>query len=284
MKIRARSLATLDGVGEGIPERGQLRPDRRAPVSRVLPSATGAHLARWFWVPEWDLPPGEVHEALTLPFPACQLVVEPDGVRVYGPVSRAWRRDLTGRGWAVGALLTPGAAHALVGDVTALQDTDTPAKGAQRLHADVAAALDVEGEPAARHRAAAHLLEEWLVARVGPVVAGDPEARSARRLVDLADGDPDLLRVADLARQLAMSERAVQRLAGRYVGMSPAAMIRRRRLQEAAARVRAEPGTDLASIAAELGYADHAHLTREFRRVLGFTPTGYRTEQGRDDG
>ena len=30
-------------------------------------------------------------------------------------------------------------------------------------------------------------------------------------------------------------------------------------------------------IAADLGYADHAHLTREFRRVLGFTPSGYRS-------
>jgi len=263
-------------VGDGIPERGQLRPDDRAPVSRIRPSAKGALLARWFWVPEWDLPEGAVHEALTLPFPACQLVVEPDGVRVHGPVTRVWRRDLTGRGWAVGALLTPGAAYALVGEVSALRDTDVPATGSGQLHAEVAAVMEGPGPPSTRHEQSARRLERWLVDRIGDVVVADHDAVPARRLVDLADGDPSLLRVDDLARRLSMSPRAVQRLARTHVGMSPAAMIRRRRLQEAAERVREEPGTDLAAIAADLGYADHAHLTRDFRRVLGFTPTGYR--------
>lgn len=274
-------------MSEAIPRKGQLRPDARAPVSRILPTAEGEPLARWFWVPEWDLPEGAVHEALTLPFPACQLVVEADAVRVYGPVSRAWRRDLTGRGWAVGALLRPGAAHALVGDVGTLRDRDTETKGATRLHADVTLVMDgramddagdVGERPAAdeRHAAAARLLQDWLVAEVGAAVAADPDAGPARRLVDLADSDPSLLRVDDLAARLGASVRTVQRLASTHVGMSPGEIIRRRRLQEAAERVREEPGADLSTIAADLGYADHAHLTREFGRMLGFTPTGYR--------
>ncbi|MGO2683442.1 MAG: AraC family transcriptional regulator, partial [Microbacterium sp.] len=36
-------------------------------------------------------------------------------------------------------------------------------------------------------------------------------------------------------------------------------------------------GADLAAIAAELGYADHAHLTNDFRVVLGITPRSYRS-------
>lgn len=267
-------------MGDAIPEKGQLRPDQRAPVTRVAPSEEGALLARWFWVPEWDLPPGVVHEALTLPYPACQLVVESGGVHLYGPVIRAWRRELAGHGWAVGALLTPGAAHALLGEVADWQDRTTPAKGADHLHREVTEVMDSSGEATGRHEAAARLLEEWLVGQVGAVVASDAEARVARRLVDLADGDLELLRADDLARRLSMSERAVQRIARSHVGMSPAAMIRRRRLQEAAARVREDPGSDLASIAADLGYADHAHLTREFCRILGFTPTRYRSERG----
>ncbi len=268
-------------MSQGISRKGHLRPDGRVPVSRVPPSAAGVSLARWFWVPEWDLPEGAVHEALTLPFPACQLVVERDGVQVHGPVTRAWRRELAGRGWAVGALLTPGAAHALVGEVALLRDRTTPAKGADQLHREVTGAMDSPGEEPGRHEAAARLLEDWLVAQVGPAVAADPEADVARRIVELADGDPELLRVDQLARRLAMSGRSVARLARTHVGMGPGAMIRRRRLQEAAARVREDSGADLASIAADLGFADHAHLTREFRRVLGFTPSGYRDESPR---
>jgi AraC-like DNA-binding protein len=33
----------------------------------------------------------------------------------------------------------------------------------------------------------------------------------------------------------------------------------------------------LAEIAAQLGYADQAHMTREFRAIFGCTPGRYRT-------
>ena len=71
----------------------------------------------------------------------------------------------------------------------------------------------------------------------------------------------------------------MQRLAHRTVGLSPAAMIRRRRLQEAAQRVREDPDASLVSIAVELGYADQAHLANDFRTVLGFTASDYRAAQ-----
>jgi AraC-like DNA-binding protein len=54
-------------------------------------------------------------------------------------------------------------------------------------------------------------------------------------------------------------------------------MIRRRRLQEAAQQLRIDPRTSLAELAAQLGYADQAHLTADFRAVLGFTPSAYRS-------
>ena len=90
--------------------------------------------------------------------------------------------------------------------------------------------------------------------------------------------DSDILRVDDAAERLRVSARTLQRLAHRTVGLSPAAVIRRRRLQEAAQRVREEPGVALAEIAAELGYADQAHLANDFRSVLGFTATEYRAD------
>ena len=55
-------------------------------------------------------------------------------------------------------------------------------------------------------------------------------------------------------------------------------LIRRRRLQEAAQRLREQPDTELAALAAELGYADQAHLAGDFRTVLGLTPSRYRGE------
>jgi AraC-like DNA-binding protein len=79
-------------------------------------------------------------------------------------------------------------------------------------------------------------------------------------------------RVAELARTLAISERALRRRFNDAIGYGPKKLdriIRFRRFLRAAAM----PGAGgLAPVAAELGYADQAHLTRECRELSGLTP------------
>ena len=38
----------------------------------------------------------------------------------------------------------------------------------------------------------------------------------------------------------------------------------------------ANPGTDLAELAVELGFADHSHFSNSFRRILGVPPSAVR--------
>ena len=115
----------------------------------------------------------------------------------------------------------------------------------------------------------------WLV-ETAPAPTRD--ALLANTMADLIDADPGVLRVEDAAARLNVSARTLQRLARRYVGLPPLTMIRRRRLQEAAERLRADPAMNLAAVAADLGYADHAHLANEFRSVLGLTLSTYRQQ------
>ena len=103
-----------------------------------------------------------------------------------------------------------------------------------------------------------------------------PDAVLANRMQQVVESSA-ARRVDELARALAVSSRSLQRLARTYVGLSLDSMIRRRRLQDAADEVRRDPNADLATVAVQHGYADHAHLTREFPDVLGFTPSQYRT-------
>jgi AraC-like DNA-binding protein len=53
--------------------------------------------------------------------------------------------------------------------------------------------------------------------------------------------------------------------------------MRRARLHEAALRVDADgpASVDWAVLAADLGYSDQAHLTRDFTATLGVPPTRY---------
>jgi AraC-like DNA-binding protein len=82
---------------------------------------------------------------------------------------------------------------------------------------------------------------------------------------------PDLLRVEELCARFDISERALQRLLSRRIGLSPTWLIRRRRLHEAADRLR-DAGPSLSGIAADLGYADQPHFTRDFKAATGLTP------------
>lgn len=250
------------------PTRGVLYPERLPRFTRLAPEGEASRLVAWFWIPQWELPAGEVSRQDVLAYPAANLVVEPDGVRLWGPTTRVTERELRGSGWAAGAVLTPAAFARLHDAPSDLVDAHVPLD-APELQRDVTAAMP-------HLDAAAGAFAAWLTARVGPLTH---EALLANAMAELLMTDASILRLDDAAERLRVSVRTLQRLAHRTVGVSPAAMIRRRRLQEAAQRVRDEPGVPLAEIAAELGYADQAHLANDFRTVLGFTASDYRAAQ-----
>lgn len=254
--------------------RGVLYPARLPEFHRLPAPDRVASLVRWFWIPEWRIAPGRTSRQHLIAFPASNLVVEPDTVGFAGPTTRGSYRDLTGTGWAVGALLWPAAVTFFTPDPAALRDTYRPVD-LPDLWVPVCRAMNASADPGTRHRLAVEVFADWLA---GTVPAPDAEGMLANAMVQLIDGDPSVLRVEDAAARLHVSARTLQRLARRYVGLPPATMIRRRRLQEAAERLRAEPGTNLASVAADLGYTDHAHLANEFRSVLGLTLSRYRRD------
>lgn len=113
----------------------------------------------------------------------------------------------------------------------------------------------------------------WLTSHVGdPTAAG----RQANAMMDqLMASSVDTPEQA--AVRLAVSVRTLQRMAHRHVGLPPAAILRRRRLQEAVERIRSGEATDLVRVAAPVGDADHAHLATDFRTALDLTPSMYRS-------
>lgn len=256
------------------PTRGVLYPARLPEFHRLPPAAAAEDLAMWFWIPEWDVEPGRSSRQEIVGYPALNLVVEQGRVSLSGATTRAFHRDLRGRGWAVGALLRPAAVAALTSDAAALVDGEVTMDDAGDL-ADAVGAAMAAGE--GRRERAVAVFSEWLARRIGPL---DDAAVQANALVDVLLGQDAADSVEEAATRLAVSVRTLQRLAHRHVGLPPAAMIRRRRLQEAAERLRLDPGLDLTALAAELGYADHAHLTRDFRRTLGVAPRVYRSGAG----
>lgn len=83
------------------------------------------------------------------------------------------------------------------------------------------------------------------------------------------------LPVVRLARALAMSSRSLSRLCSEHFGESPAALVRRLRIEEAR-RLLEETALPLKEITARTGIGDESTFWRVFTRQLGVTPAAYR--------
>ena len=135
-----------------------------------------------------------------------------------------------------------------------------------RLGADLPEQLQAVGSWAARFR----LLDD----RLGRLVDPDrtpppPEVRRAWRVLRASGGTA---RIADVAREVGWSER---HLAARFrteIGLTPKAAARVIRFNRARRMV---PGTPAAVVAATCGYADQAHLVREFVAFTGLAPRAW---------
>jgi AraC-like DNA-binding protein len=184
-----------------------------------------------------------------------------NGLVVAGPDTRPVVYPLEREYSAAGLRLRPGVAGSLLGlSVSELRDLRPElsalwGRDAARLEERIALAV-----PARRRE----LLEDAI----------RPLAREAQPDELVLAGLPLLggrgNTVAELARTLAISERALRRRFNEAIGYGPKKLdriIRFRRFLHAAMM----PG-GLAAAAAELGYADQAHLTRECRELSGLTP------------
>jgi AraC-like DNA-binding protein len=147
----------------------------------------------------------------------------------------------------------------------------------------VVALEDVLGERAARllverlhdapdWQARFALLDAVLLARLERAAPVAAEVEHAWARLHASDG---AVAIATLAGEVGWSRR---HLAARFradVGLPPKAVARIMRFARVTRTLRANEGHGLADVAYACGYADQAHLNRDFRAFAGTTPTDY---------
>lgn len=122
-------------------------------------------------------------------------------------------------------------------------------------------ALDVADRIAAR-----------LTAR--PAMAPPPSSRGAERFRAMLDDDPtQRLTLTEAAGRIGANPTHLARSFTRTFGIPPHRYRLGRRID--AARTQLLDGTPPAVVAARLGFADQAHLTRRFRQLVGTTPARF---------
>jgi AraC-like DNA-binding protein len=87
--------------------------------------------------------------------------------------------------------------------------------------------------------------------------------------------DPPTL--AELAAMTELSQFALLRAFRAEMGLPPHAYLNQLRVRRA--RLLLDDGVPAADVAAQVGFADQAHLTRHFKRVVGVPPAAYQRER-----
>lgn len=266
--------------------RGILNPwllRQRVRLTRYPASPALEGLVDRFWAVCWDLPAGLIHRQQVLTHPGANFSVAhpslrpgerlPGNVeaRLYGVTGRLHTRVLAGQGWAVAAMTKPGGLGAFITG-SAAQFTDRVVPLGEAIGTDEAGLVtQVTGEPdeAARVAMLATALERAV--QPGKVQSATQVASVAR----IAETSRAIRQLSDLCAVAGIGQRTLQRMFLHYAGVSPTWVIRRYRLLEAAEAVRDGERVSWAEVAADLGYADQAHLIRDFRAATGQTPASY---------
>ena len=275
MATRRIATATTAGV---------LRPDELARHVSVQRTVGAEDLALWVeyhWTLHWDLPADTVFRSSVIPGPACHISVEHGASRpeaagetvvVTGVTTRRFDTAVSGCGWVHGLKLRPGALVALAGaDVRSLTDRTVPAVDVlPRSVCDALCTIATDTDPGA----ATHLAEEALRPLVP--VETDPSYDLVLTLVTDMLGDPSLLRVDDLAARHHLSQRTIERLFARYVGVGPKWVLARYRMHNVVTALDDGYVGSLADLASTYGWYDQAHFGREFTKLVGVRPSDYR--------
>jgi AraC-like DNA-binding protein len=135
--------------------------------------------------------------------------------------------------------------------------------------------------------ASATLLRIALAGLLRGHAAGGPAARPrpARRAPAAVGATRDVLHerladpptLAELAAMTELSQFALLRAFRAETGLPPHAYLNQQRVRRA--RTLLDSGLSAADVAAQVGFADQAHLTRHFKRVVGVPPAAYQRER-----
>ena len=102
-------------------------------------------------------------------------------------------------------------------------------------------------------------------------------SKSIRRVLEMIEDDVvQPLPLASIAATVGLHPTHLARSFKAATGLTIGEYIRKRRRERAEALLVEQPMLGISRIAAESGFADHAHMTRTFKADVGVTPSQYR--------
>lgn len=238
-------------------------------LRRYFPNELFTGFIEQFWLVDWKLDGDKTHTQQNLPDPNFHLVISREQVKLIGPVSKVFSYTMEGEGRIIGVKFEVGAIQKwLPKPLAHYVDSalSVEAIGGSDFTARLAALYHEQDD--------SHIVSE-LEACFGFLIQPLSEQhRTAQMLLTLIRNNDEICRVSSLAMHANMSVRDIQRYFATYVGLTPKWLIRKYRLSRALALLE-HNATTILDVVAMLDYTDQSHLIRDFREILGLTPSRY---------
>jgi AraC-like DNA-binding protein len=242
---------------------------REAPPSQELSRLVACY---WEFVAGPGTPAGHIH---TIPPDGCTSVsclVGRGPVTLLGPRLESFRLPIYPGTTYVGVRFRPGATRAAIGvsgaylrDKVGFLEAFAPGLAPWMLVALPAGSTLETAAPALDEA-----VRQWSRGRR----AADEVVLAGAAALAMSGGSA---RIGELASRSGVGERQFQRRFREEVGLTPKQFARVVRFRAAAVDVAMGGSRSWGEVAADRGYADQAHLVREFAQIFGMTPTEFQT-------
>jgi AraC-like DNA-binding protein len=257
-----------------VPHRGVLRPRDFSDdfqFSHYDPPATLRRHVAYMWVISWNFEPGITHESLAvLPDPQVNVYFSKDGVGVQPIFEANHIYQASGQGCVAGITFKPGGFYGFWRHDISRMATET---------------IDIRYIfPEVDERYAANLLrlapdaiaQKLRILLLSKSLEDDANITLVQQIITAIERNQTLTTVDAVARHFHKSDRALQQLFHRYVGVGVKWVLLRNRVLNAIESSQEESASNWSFVAMNLGYSSQAHFITDFKRTVGMTPTEYR--------
>lgn len=253
--------------------KGILDPIRAATcfqLTRYLPSPELAPFVEHHWTIRWDLRGQSPYIFEFMPHSSVNFSITMNRAWIIGATSGVYEYEMKDTGSSVGVIFKPGGFYSFwKKNVSAITDKEIEA-----------AEVFPEMDAAFRYSLLGLRNDEAMVAAVENLLLSrephaDPNQGLITSIFEAIKTDGNLCTVSEIAERFAVSDRTLQFLFNKYVGIGLKSMLARNRLMNAAELAAQIEEPDWATVAAELGYSHQSHFVNDFKKIVGKTPEQY---------
>lgn len=253
--------------------RGILNPlkgKQKFDLLRYFPADELKFFIEHYWIVKWDLRGENPYNSETLPHPSIHIVFEKNYSRIFGILEGKFSRLIKDEGKVFGIKFKPGGFYPFIKknvstltnkiiNISDLFDVDSKSLEESVLLPD---------EDENMIKAAENFLFKIIPEK-------DKNVLLINNIVEQIISNREITKVEDLVDQININKRTLQRLFNQYVGVTPKWVIKRYRLHEAVEKLAGKKNIDWAKFALSLGYFDQAHFIKDFKSIIGITPSEY---------